>query len=119
MKNLTTYQKNKIRRLYAEGMTRADIARKLKRSWYAVTTTLFPEKKSRGKYKRWADKTPEEKELSNKRRDKWIKDNYKKNLRLTRAATRRYRKRKKQKLLQENKKLVIELGKQLGLYETH
>lgn len=120
-KKITPYLQKKIARLKAKGHTCAYIAKKIKRHYMAtfyyfndehrarVLTKRYPQKK-------YADKTPEQKARTLEINRAWTERNRKKvnsyhrKYRLQTVLPRKY---------EAKKKLVIEIGKQLGLYENH
>lgn len=120
-KKITPYLKKKIARLKAEGHTCAYIAKKIKRG-YMTTFYYFNDEyrtiqlTKRYPQKKYADKTPEQKARTIEIHNAWVRRNRKK---VNRYHRRYHHQTVLPRRYEAKKKLVIEIGKQLGLYENH
>lgn len=113
-KNFTEKKKTIIRKLYAEGMIIADIARTVNRSWSGIYGVLYPKKIQRPKQILTAE---QKKRKYDATRD-WSRRNPKRVKIMAMKAQRRYRKKLKAKKLEHNKHILLETAKRLGLYEV-
>lgn len=123
-KKITPYPKKKIARLKAEGHTCAYIAKKIKHSYCGVYYYFDAEHRAiqlakRYPKKKYSARTPAEKKRLVAYQQAWQRKHKNKISKWNRRRYREVTMIKRQQQEHQKRQLVIEIGKQLGLYENH